>query len=245
MIEIKLDTLSKSETRVSVKGHKSGKSYVKPHIRVVKTAAQADAEMDVKLSALQTYKEAASRTNDWIRDNPDRHVDVGETNNYTVSDYDVINEALRGDFTDVKLSDTMLGDQIKSISSFLTDAPKFEGTVYRGMGFNLDRQSSADHYYKFIDDIMKSNTVVLKPFTSTSQDKNKASEFIGKSEGKRFGSPGGILLKIKSKTGVALDGAAEFPVEREVLFNKGIEFKVIDYNVDPDTNTYNIELEEI
>ena len=241
MIEINLSALHKGEKKVSVKGHQTKTGYVKPYIRVVKTATQADDE----IMALETYKEAASRTNDWIRANPDRNKDVGETNEYTVSDYDVINTALRDDFTDVELSGMMIGDQIKSISSFLTDAPKFNGMVYRGMGFNLDKQSSADQYYKFIDDIMKSDTIVLKPFTSTSQDKDRASEFIGKSDGKRFGEPGGILLKIKSKTGVALDGVAEFPIEREVLFNKGIEFKVIKYALDPNTKTYNVELEEI
>lgn len=241
MIEINLDTLRKGEKVIHVKATPK----MRAHTRKIKTAAEADVEMDEKLAALRNYKEAAARTNEWIGQHSDRHIDVAETNNYTVEDYDVINTALRDDFTDIELSDMMIGDQIKSISAFLTDAPKFDGLVYRGMGFNLDRESSANQYYEFIDDIMKSDVITLKPFTSTSQDKDKASEFIGKSTGKQFGAPGGIFFEIKSKNGVALDGAAEFPVEKEVLFDKGTEFKVVDYNIDPVTKTYNIKLEEI
>lgn len=244
MIEINLNNLQKEEKRIHVKGTATRKAHYRK-IKGAKTAVEADAEVEGKLTALREYKEAAARTNKWIAANPDRHVDVGETNNYTVSDYDVINTALRDDFTEADLSDMMIGDQIKSISSFIKDAPKFTGTVYRGMGFNLDKESSANQYYKFIDDVMKFDVITIKPFTSTSQDKDKASEFIGKSTGKDFGKPGGIFFEIKSKNGVALDGAAEFPVEREVLFNKDAKFKIIDYHIDPDTKTYHIKLEEL
>lgn len=36
MIEININQLRKGEQCVNVKGHKSGKSYVKPHIKGVK-----------------------------------------------------------------------------------------------------------------------------------------------------------------------------------------------------------------
>jgi len=242
MIEINLTELQKTEKTIHVKAT----SKRKAHTRKIKTAAEADAEMDEKLAALQNYKEAAARTNEWITANPDRYKDVGNINYYTVEDYSMINEVLRDiePEDEIKISRTDVGEQIQSISSFLSDAPKFDGIVYRGMGFNLDRESSANEYYNFIDNIMKSDVITLKSFTSTSQDKDSASSFAGKT-GKDFGKPGGILFEIKSKTGVALDGAAEFSSEREVLFDRNIKFKVVGYNIDSNTQTYHIKLEEL
>lgn len=233
MIEIDLINLQKSEARVSVKGHRHGKGYVKPYIRVVKTAAQADAEMDAKLAALQAYKEAASQTNDWIRDNPDRHKDVGATNDYCVSDYDVINTALRDDRTDKELDKMLIGDSIKSISSFLKDAPKFEGTVYRGMTFDIAHGGDKE-YEAFITDVESDIDFTLKPFTSTSVNKDEAMKFTSKDNIN-------ILMEIKSKRGIALDGAAEFPKEQEVLFTKDSKFKLIDKQISGDDVKLTIE----
>lgn len=233
MIEINLNALSKSETRVSVKGYKSGKGYVKPHIRIVKTAAQADVEVDAKLAGLQAYKDAASRTNDWIVANPDRHADVGETNEYCVSSFDVINTALRDDFSGAELDNMLIGDSIKSISSFLTDAPKFEGTVYRGMSFDIAHGGDKE-YEAFMDNVESDIDFTLKPFTSTSVNKDEAMKFTLKDNIN-------ILMEIKSKRGIALDGAAEFPKEQEVLFDRDSKFKLIDKQISGDDVKLTIE----
>ena len=237
MIEIDLDTLRKGEKRIPVKGHQTKTGYIKPHIRIVKTAAEADVEMDEKLAVLRKYKEAAARTDEWITLNPDRHVDVGEVNNYTVGDYDAINEALREKFTDEELSETPIKDQIKSISAFLRDAPKYNGITYRGMGFDIANWGDRDRYNKFINDFTDSEFITLPSFTSTTHNKEIAIGFTGTRTTQR------ILFEIESKHGVVLDGAAQFAKEQEILFDKDSQFKVI--SVKRDGKTMHVKLEEI
>ena len=205
MIEININDLRKSETRVSVKGHHTKVGYVKPYIRVVKGKAEADAEMDVILATLQNYKDATAQTNKWIADNPDRSYDVGEVNNFTVEDYDVINTALRDELTEDELSDMMIGDQIKSISAFLKDAPKFNGVTYRGMGFDPDVVADKLIYDNFINYVKNNESIILPSFTSTTVKKEIAIDFSGRGVSKYSNR---IILEIKSKKGVALDGAA-------------------------------------
>ena len=236
MIEINLNTLQKSETRVPVKGHQTKSGYVKPHIRVVKakTTAEADVEMDAKMATLQTYKAAATRTNDWIKDNPDRYKDVGSISDYTVSDYDIINSALRDDFTEEELSKIGMSDQIKYISSFIKDVPKYKGKVYRGMNFDV-RYGGDIVYEEFMKNLIVGCELELKPFTSTSFSEEIATKFT---------SPKNIniLMEIQSKRGVVLNGASEFG-EQEILFDRGSKFKIIDVQISG--NDVNVKMEEI
>ena len=232
MIEINLNALQKGETRVSVKGHQTKSGYVKPHIRVVKTTAQA--ETDAKLAALEVYKEASRNTDDWVKDNPKRYMEFGNVDAYTIDTYDEINSALRDDFTDKELSEIDLKDQIDSISSFLKDAPKFDGVVYRCMHFDVDNYGK-DDYDDFIKNVTVDEEIELKPFTSTSFDKDVAMKFTYKKDTN-------IIMKIKSKRGVVLDGVSSFG-EQEVLFDKRSHFKVI--SREQIDNNINIELEEI
>jgi len=242
MIEIDINKLHKSEQVVHVKGHQTKSGYVKPYIRIVKakTATEAAAEMDVILATLQNYKDAAAKTNKWITDNPDRSYDVGEVNNFTVEDYDVINTALRDEFTEDELSDMMIGDQIKSISAFLKDAPKFNGVTYRGMGFDPGIVGDKLIYDNFIDDIKNNEFITLPAFTSTTVKKEIAMDFSGRGVPKHSNR---IILEIKSKNGVALDGAAAFSKEMEVLFDKASDFKII--SIEAIDGVYNVKLEEL
>lgn len=234
MIEINLGTLHKGEKKVSVKGHQTKTGYVKPYIRVIKTGGQKDTEED----SLQIYKEAAAKTNDWMRSNPDRNVDIGNTSDYTVGTYEFINEALRDGLTEAELSGTSTYDQIKSISSFLKDAPKFNGTTYRGLSFFMIDGFDAPKHDEFMKSISGSESISLPSFTSTSVDKEVATKFMPKHRDHK-----NILLEIKSKYGVALNGVAEFTKEREVLFDKNSEFKII--NVEEIDGIKHIKLEEI
>lgn len=231
MIEINLGALYKDERKVSVKGHQTKTGYVKPYTRVVKTSTQTDDE----ITALETYKKAASRTNDWIRDNPDRSKDVENVNYYTDREYDFINETLREsrpeDELRISLSD--MGEKIESISAFLKDAPKFDGIVYRGMTFNIRGRKD---YEEFMVGMTAGNECEIKPFVSTTANKDIA-------EGFTVDNNINVLMEIRSKRGVVLNGAAQFPKEREVLMDKNSKFKIIDVKIiDKDVR---IKLEEI
>lgn len=243
MLEINFKSL-KSEKRVHVKGHQTKSGYVKPHIRVVKTAAQADAEMNAKMAALQSYKNASEQTNKWIKNNPDRRADIAEINDYTVDNYGFINEALRvgmkGDeFIDYRgeiFSVSDINNQVESISSFLNDAPKFKGIVYRSMTFNIRDIKGIRDYEEFMRSIEGFDVCTMKTFSSTSININKAQEF-------RIPNNINVIMKIKSKNGVALNGATHFPKEQEVLLNKDSKFNII--SIDKDGRNIYIELEEI
>ena len=251
MIEINLNNLQKGEKRIPVKGHKSAKGYVKPHIRVIKTGAQADVEMDVKLAALQNYKEAAARTNDLIAANPDRHVDVGNTYDYSVDTYDEINYYLREEKLMEEVEEEgvivptlwMKEDEIieisDSISSFLHDAPKFTATTYRGMYFRTETERGSNKFNIFMENINNSKEITLKSFTSTSVKIEEAEKCIRKSKPGR----GNIIFEIKSKNGIAVGDVVAFPGEREILFDKNSKFNIINVGKLED-NTY-IKLEEI
>ena len=239
MIEIDLSRLQKAEHTIHIKGHQTKTGYVKPHTRKVKTATEADVEMDVKLAALRDYKEAAMRTEDWLKENPDMNQAAGVVNNFTVDEYDDINKFLRGDEPEDLTKEEII-ESVDAISGFLRDAPKFNGTVYRGMGFDPTVSREKDIYDKFMGDVQNTDTVTLPAFTSTTFNKDKAVDFSGEGVPKYTAR---IILEIKSKRGVALNGVAAFPKEQEILFDKSSDFKVIGVkNID---GIDHIQLEEI
>ena len=238
MIEISTIDLGKGEKLINVKAT----SKRKAHRRKVKTAAEADAEMDAKLAALRIYTTAATLTNQWIKDNPDRYEDVGEVNDYTVDHYHEINHYL-GKNKLISPEQRMLDvDEIveKStrISNFLQDAPKFNGIAYRGKYMRIETDSGLEKYNTFMKNINNSDTIILKSFSSSTADKNIAKNYIRGGANK-----GNIMFSIRSKSGVALGKSAAFHLEREVLFNKNTEFKII--NVNTSSEGTSIELEEI
>ena len=232
MIEINLSNLQKGERIVDVKAHNTKFGYVQGYKRKIKTATEKD-----KSTTSEVYKDAASNTEDWINNNPDRYTDVGEVNNYCVDDFNVINETLRTGLSEEKLSGMFLFPQIHSISSFLKDTPKFTGTTYRGMSFGGDKEGK-ESLKEFMLNINSIGGFVMKPFTSTSVDKHTATSFASTEGGSTS-----VLLEIKSKSGVALDGAAEFTNEQEVLFDRSSRFKVID--VEEEGHSMYIKLEEV
>jgi len=233
MIEINLSNLQKGERIVDVKAHPGKFGYVQAYKRKIKTAT----EKEDQSTTSKVYKDAASNTDDWINNNPDRYSDVGEVNNYCVDDFNVINETLREGFSEKQLSEMDLAPQIHSISSFLKDAPKFGGTTYRGMSFSPDK-SGKESLKEFMFNINSIGGFVMKPFTSTSVDKHTAMSFASNK-----GGATSVVLEIESKSGVALDGAAEFTREQEVLFDRSSRFKVMDLK--KDEHSMYIKLKEV
>ena len=235
MIEIRLTDFNKGVKQVHVDGYttKSG-VHVKDHYKKVKTG-----DHDVPCDTVN-YREACKITGAWVDATPDIKEAADDVYAYTEFDSKSINKALRdSDIESIESFKT----KINNVSKFIKNAPKFEGTVYRGMSFNVwGDNKSAEEYYKFISDVKNCDTITLKTFTSTSISENLASEFTIKN--KNRGEPGGIILEIRSKNGVALDGASHYEVEREILFDRDTEFKVISHVIDFDTKMDRIVLEE-
>jgi len=145
-----------------------------------------------------------------LKFHPDGEEIINSINDYTDVDYVSINSYLR----DEKSGDAEVDKKISHISTFLKNAPKMEGVVYRGMSFGNDESG----FNKFLNECAKDKSVMLKSFTSTSTDKVAIGEF-------KKGDHS-ITLEIKSKSGVFLDGLSEVPEENEVLFDKKSNFRI-------------------
>lgn len=102
--------------------------------------------------------------------------------------------------------------QIKDIKHALETGPKYEGTVYRGLEFVNEKQRAS-----FLSRLTKNGEMTNYSFVSTSKSKKVAEE---------FGAIGyGVLLRIKSKSGVELRNISPFPEEKEVLMPFGVKWK--------------------
>lgn len=168
----------------------------------------------------------------WIDDNPDRAADVANTYTYCKAGYEIINKTMRGIPDDV-FDKFLPPEDLQSISNFLHDAPKFNGTVYRGVTIN-----DKDEFNDFMVGVRKGK-IRMKPFTSTTTDQKLSKGFAYLHP--RINPP--IYMEIKSKRGVAVSKISHFSSENEVLFDYGSRFKVTDFKVTD--SEVNIKLEEI
>lgn len=113
----------------------------------------------------------------------------------------------------------------KELDTFLKDAPKFNGNVFRGIIF---RSLSAGD--TFLEKAREGAILQDRGYMSTSVDTNKVYDFAG---GKQSSSEvPKIYMVIKSKTGVYLNGLSHNSLEKEVLFKRGSKFKVIKISSD-------------
>lgn len=164
---------------------------------------------------------------------------ITSVGNYTAKAYHDINNYLRGgvDMSHLDEDDIMdMNENIEFISDFIKEAPKVEGTVYRGMGWSSDIGDPQKQYDDFMSGVNVGEDISLKTFTSTSTSKDTATEFLDQKE-----NP--IVLQIQSKNGVFLNGASSLAYEREVLFDKNSKFIV--KSVNKDDNITHIILDEI
>ena len=140
---------------------------------------------------------------------------------YTSENYDIINDALR--FPDVFSESASshkiaVESNIKNISEFLRGAPKFDGTVYRGMTF---RDEST--YRTLMNQMTASDSTMLKSFTSTSLDESIVrANFIDSVTTRKYS----VVMEMRSKTGTYLGEMSICPEEAEVLFNLRTKFKI-------------------
>jgi len=148
---------------------------------------------------------------------------------YTGGDYKLFNNYLRSDTFEVrrlggkkakagKKEKQKVDEQMKVLSDFLKDAPKTQGIVYRGMGWNKSTRGGRKQFDDFINEVENNKSLILKSFTSTTADKNVAEDFSGHDHS--------IMFEIQSKNGVYLDGTSAFEKEHEVLFDKNSDFDV-------------------
>ena len=152
-----------------------------------------------------------------LKFHPEGEKIISEVDEYTGVGYAYLNKYIRDDKIG---NDAEADEKIKYISTFLKNAPKMEGTVYRGMGFSKFKEDSTKQFNEFLSNLKEGESLELKPFTSTSVDPNIATKFATK------GAAHSITFEIKSKSGVYLDGVSQLEDEGEVLFDKDSKFKI-------------------
>lgn len=87
-------------------------------------------------------------------------------------------------------------------------APKFKGSVYRGLSFGRD-----DHRDNYLATIIKNGGFQQRGFSSTTTNKKIASEFAADSSS-------GLLMEIRQRSGVDIKKLSQVPHEDEVLMKQ-------------------------
>jgi len=231
-----------SESQKTVKLN-NNQVYTFEAINKINSMKKPDPKKEIKIKDLKPTSKKEINTKDLSKqmttytNNLDKLL-INNTQNYTSTDFGTLNPYMREN----KYGENKVNDKkIDNINKFLKDAPKMNGTVYRGMSFWEDDKDSKNNFNTFMTEIKKNKTCTFKSFTSTSTDKRMVEQ--------TFTSGGhdmahSVIFEIKSKAGVYLNGVSDFPKEHEVLFNKNSKFKILKIN-DKNPNNIKIIMEEI
>lgn len=111
------------------------------------------------------------------------------------------------------------------LSNGIQKMPEYSGVAYRGLRLNKTQLRD------WLETAGKGGEKTLSGFTSASQLRSVANEFTLKGSPKP--NETAVILKIKSKSGRSISGISEFngifakQDQREILFDKGSQFKVV------------------
>ena len=130
-----------------------------------------------------------------------------------------------------------LNMSMDKVSKFIKESPKIQTLVYRGMVWDKDKKSMKS-FNDFMSSVEGTNSISLPTFTSTSLDQSTAMDFASKKTGSES-----VVIEMRSKNGVYLNGSSIFPKEDEVLFDRNSKFNIV--SVNKKTKPYKIVLEEL
>jgi len=109
---------------------------------------------------------------------------------------------------------------MKDVQAATDRAPKYQGTVYRGMVFKTDEDLA-----EFVARAQKSG-LEDKGFLSTSKKESVARKFAKGYSGEVKGP--GVVMEIRSKSGVSIEKFSSHESEREVLLGPGAKLRVVE-----------------
>jgi len=155
---------------------------------------------------------------------------------YTSGPYKKINKYARGEWKpSSKKVESKYSGIISELEKGLEEAPKYNGNVYRGVGFSTEKK-----FKDFINASQNDGLLRFDGFTSTSLERKVADNFV-----KMGDKPFRVSMEIKSSSGVYLDGASYYRKnQEEVLFKTKSTFAVKRIEVLSD-NSAHVILEEI
>ena len=143
---------------------------------------------------------------------------------YTHHLYQDINEALRNGS---KLT-APKKEAVDDISQFLSKAKKYDGVVKRIVAFNDEGGFSRQAYDNFTT---KGNILQHLSFCSTTHNVGDSPSKLTSSVGvfNKYSKDYNLMLIIKSKSGVPIQSISEYRNQMQILFDKGVKFKIIDH----------------
>jgi SPP1 gp7 family putative phage head morphogenesis protein len=161
------------------------------------------------------------------------HPEVASVESYTGPDYLNINAMLRGEtvFVETQAAKDRLVRTSSSLQAFLTASPKFVGTVERGL---LLSDSQLAEY-------VPGGVVTFRAFASTSVLGDMARVFA---EGEIVPGKRPVLLRIRQKSGVAVNRLSVNAGEAEVLLPAGTRVRVLSVETSADDISI-VHLEEV
>lgn len=210
MIEIDISKLERGTHTGYVKVTRDGKTFRRKQRLGMKESEKSVEPIEISTSDLSDKMDVFTTE---LKSKPEGADMIAAIRRYSTLDYSVCNSCLRNNEYG---NDKEIDSKIDTVSAFLKDAPKTQGTVYRSMRFDKDENEMS----KFLDKCKEGESLLLEPFTSTSTEEMMARTFANKNN---FNT---ILLNIESKNGVYLDGVSDARHEQEVLFDKNSKFKI-------------------
>jgi hypothetical protein len=135
-------------------------------------------------------------------------IDKQALKDYTGEKFNQINQFLGGVRKEIPET---VKNTINELSSFLESAPKVSDTTYRG--------KKGDRVFNEFINLKKGDVYHEKAFMSTTYDKSIADKFAD-------GNYNKVVMTIKGKSGVLVEKYSDARTEKEVLFNKGSEYKI-------------------
>ena len=183
---------------------------------------------------------------------------------------DSVNAYTGGDFTDIlaaqqnfkgrftNYSSIMSEEQktkalqdVKNVSQFLEYSPTYEGSVYRGLGFDVGGPMDSGDYDSFRKLYQKGKVVQTDTFTSWTKD----DEFLKQVHAARTGIDDEceysveVTIRMKNcESGVDISRYAEIQGQQEVLFDNKTSLKVLDIKEqwkDDEVMSLIIDVEEV
>lgn len=216
-----LTEISKAEKTISVKATPKRKGHKRRITFEGKKPEIKEPVIDYKDLSTKILEHESN-----IKSQPGGEKIIETVEEYTAAEYMFINEYIKTGIilpfpSGMKFKESKIKEKIDTIETFIKDAPKHKGIVYRGMKFSKEGKEPIQQFNKFVNEMEIASEYTIKQFTSSSISKDTAMNFSMDKENY------GVLFKIKSKNGVYLNGLSLMPEEKEVLFNKETKFKIL------------------
>lgn len=125
-----------------------------------------------------------------------------------------------------------LNKDVQNISEFLDSSPKYSGTAYRALGFDILESGVSGNWAELESQLKEGNQLDMSTFTSWTTNKYVCSDIIEYRTGYSGDEIGkiGVIMEVESKSGVLIQDFSDMKDQKEVMYNMNSKFEVIEVN---------------